>query len=54
MRLSTTLDCWKNSCQGSTVVPTTATTSSKMVAFRPPGRLGTVPDAVGAMLACAK
>ena len=25
IRLSTTLDCWKNSCHGATVVPTSAT-----------------------------
>ena len=28
MRLSTTFDCWKNSCHGVTVVPTIATMRS--------------------------
>ena len=44
--MSTTLACWKNSCHGSTVVPTTATISSSRVAFRPPGMLGTTPAKV--------
>src|ERR1700678_700832 len=54
MRLSTTLACWKKSCHGSTVVPTTATISSSRVAFRPPGMLGTTPAKVVAALAGEK
>ena len=36
MRLSTMLDCWKNSCHGATVVPTMAMTSSTDVELKPP------------------
>src|SRR5580698_5887117 len=54
MCLSTTLDCWKNICQGSTVVPATATTSRRMPAFSPPGRLGMAPAADVATLAWTK
>ena len=39
--LSTTLDCWKNSCQGATVVPTMAMISRITGACSPPGRPGT-------------
>ena len=44
MRLSTTYDCWKNSCQGATVVPTMPMTSSITTAMPPdpPGRSGVV------------
>ena len=41
MRLSTTLDCWKNSCQGATVVPTIAMMSSTAVELTPPCTPGT-------------
>src|SRR5260370_1054425 len=41
IRLSTTLDCWKKSCHGATVVPTMAMTSRSTLAFSPPGRPGT-------------
>ena len=36
MRLSTMLDCWKNSCQGATVVPTMAMMSSTAAEVGPP------------------
>ena len=41
IRLSITLDCWKKSCQGATVVPTTATISSAEFDVRPPSTPGT-------------
>ena len=41
MRLSITLDCWKNSCQGATVVPTIAMISRTAVELAPPGIEGT-------------
>src|SRR6201998_3517499 len=44
MRLSTTLDCWKNSCHGATVVPTTAMISSTASDEIPPEMLGTTND----------
>src|ERR1700733_5231637 len=44
MRLSTTLDCWKNSCQGATVVPTMAMISSTASELTPPEMLGTTND----------
>src|SRR6516162_167643 len=44
MRLSTTLDCWKNSCQGATVVPTMAMISSTASELTPPETLGTTKD----------
>src|ERR1700676_1099434 len=44
MRLSTTLDCWKNSCQGATVVPTIAMISSTAPEVTPPEMLGTTND----------
>lgn len=53
MRLSTTLDCWKNSCHGATVVPTIATTSSSTVEFSPPGNCGISPAAVAFGAGCA-
>ncbi|CNH30640.1 Uncharacterised protein [Mycobacterium tuberculosis] len=53
MRLSTTLDCWKNSCHGATVVPTIATVNSSTVEFRPPGNCGTSPAAVAFTVGCA-
>src|SRR5580693_4524355 len=52
MRLSTTLDCWKNSCQGATVVPTIATISSSTVESSPPGNWGTIPLAVCVRVGC--
>src|ERR1700741_3374678 len=44
MRLSTMLDCWKNSCQGATVVPTIAMISSTASELTPPVMLGTTND----------
>src|SRR5215475_10803180 len=44
MRLSTTLDCWKNSCQGATVVPTMAMINSTASELTPPEMLGTTND----------
>jgi hypothetical protein len=41
MRLSTILDCWKNSCHGATVVPTMAMTSRTEVELNPPRTPGT-------------
>ena len=41
IRLSMTLDCWKNSCQGATVVPTIAMMSSTAVELAPPWIPGT-------------
>ncbi len=43
MRLSMTYDCWKNSCQGATVVPTIPMISSITVdsSPAPPGMFGT-------------
>ena len=41
MRLSTTLDCWKNSCQGATVVPTIAMISKIAPEVTPPWMAGT-------------
>ncbi len=43
IRLSMTYDCWKNSCQGATVVPTIPMTSSITVEIWPvpPGMFGT-------------
>src|SRR6516162_6897331 len=46
MRLSTTVDCWKNNCHGDTVVPTIATTSSSTVELSPPENCGISPPAV--------
>ena len=40
MRLSMMFDCWKNSCQGATVVPTIAIISSTAVELAPPWTLG--------------
>jgi len=40
MRLSITLDCWKNSCHGATVVPTIAMISSIEVELIPPSTPG--------------
>ena len=44
MRLSTTLDCWKNNCQGATVVPTMAMINSTASELTPPEMLGTTND----------
>src|ERR1700722_1790160 len=44
MRLSTMFDCWKNSCQGATVVPTIAMISSTASEVTPPEMLGTTND----------
>src|ERR1700742_3898258 len=44
MRLSTTLDCWKNSCQGATVVPTIAMISNTASELTPPEMPGTTND----------
>lgn len=52
MRLSTTLDCWKNSCHGATVVPTIATTSSSTVELSPPGNCGINPATVAFGAGC--
>ena len=41
IRLSTTFDCWKKSCQGATVVPTIAMIRSTDVELTPPATLGT-------------
>ena len=42
------LDCWKNSCQGATVVPTMAMIKSTAVEVIPPGRPGsTNPRTIG-------
>src|ERR1700738_1333002 len=41
MRLSTTLDCWKNNCQGATVVPTMAMMSKIASDDGPPWMDGT-------------
>src|ERR1019366_5497108 len=41
IRLSTMLDCWKNNCQGATVVPTMAMMSSTAADDTPPLILGT-------------
>jgi hypothetical protein len=41
IRLSMTLDCWKNSCHGATVVPTIAMTSSTASELIPPWMPGT-------------
>ena len=41
IRLSMTLDCWKNSCQGATVVPTIAMISSTAFELTPPWTPGT-------------
>ena len=41
IRLSMTLDCWKNSCQGATVVPTIAMISSTALELTPPCTPGT-------------
>ena len=40
IRLSITLDCWKNSCQGATVVPTMAMIRSIEVELKPPATPG--------------
>lgn len=50
IRLSTTLDCWKKSCQGATVVPTMETISSSSVESRPPGNCGMKPLPVSVTL----
>ena len=42
MRLSTTLDCWKKSCHGATVVPTMAMMSSTAADEAPPAMPGTM------------
>ena len=39
--MSITFDCWKNICQGATVVPTMATISSAALDVRPPSTPGT-------------
>src|ERR1700744_4751805 len=44
MRLSTMLDCWKNSCQGATVVPTMAMISNTASELTPPEMLGSTND----------
>src|SRR5689334_4143424 len=44
MRLSTTLDCWKNSCHGATVVPTMAMISNTASELTPPEMPGTTRD----------
>src|ERR1700738_1252704 len=44
MRLSTMLDCWKNSCQGATVVPTMAMINSTASDVIPPEMVGTTKD----------
>ena len=41
IRLSMTLDCWKKSCHGATVVPTMAMMSSTAVDVTPPWTPGT-------------
>ncbi len=41
IRLSITLDCWKNSCHGATVVPTIAMISSTAFELTPPCTPGT-------------
>ena len=41
IRLSMTLDCWKNSCHGATVVPTIAMISSTAFEVTPPCTPGT-------------
>ena len=54
IRLSITLDCWKNSCQGATVVPTIAMISSTEVEDAPPWIPGTKKSwAIGPMWGCA-
>jgi hypothetical protein len=52
MRLSTTLDCWKNNCQGATVVPTIAMINSSTVEPSPPGKRGISPSAVPFRVGC--
>src|ERR1700730_18526965 len=44
MRLSTTLDCWKNNCHGATVVPTMAMINSTASEVTPPLTPGTKKD----------
>jgi len=41
IRLSMTLDCWKNSCHGATVVPTIAIMSRIALELTPPWMPGT-------------
>ena len=41
IRLSITLDCWKNSCHGATVVPTIAMISRIASEVTPPWTPGT-------------
>ena len=48
IRLSTTLDCWKNSWAGAIVVPTSATSSSSVEVAVPPRSVGTRPAATAA------
>src|ERR1700752_3059731 len=52
MRLSTTVDCWKNDCHGDTVVPTIATTNSSTVELTPPGNCGISPPTVSFGVGC--
>ena len=44
MRLSTTLDCWKNNCHGATVVPTIAMINSTASEVTPPVTPGVTKD----------
>ncbi len=52
MRLSTTLDCWKNNCQGATVVPTIAMINSSTVELTPPANRGMSPPATPLAVGC--
>ncbi len=47
IRLSTMFDCWKNNCQGATVVPTTATIKRMAEPVIPPRTPGTNPRRIG-------